>query len=73
MKAVTFEEFLAKKYLTEKRFGLEGCEAFIPALVECFETSAELGKTQPRDEQLKTDNYDLSKQYHWCSEGQRVH
>ncbi|XP_011298114.1 2-oxoglutarate dehydrogenase, mitochondrial isoform X2 [Fopius arisanus] len=43
MRAVTFEGFLAKKYLTEKRFGLEGCEAFIPALIECFETSAETG------------------------------
>nr|XP_003700147.1 PREDICTED: 2-oxoglutarate dehydrogenase, mitochondrial-like [Megachile rotundata] len=40
MRAVTFESFLAKKYPTEKRFGLEGCEAFIPAMVECLETSA---------------------------------
>ncbi|XP_076657627.1 2-oxoglutarate dehydrogenase, mitochondrial [Halictus rubicundus] len=43
MRAVTFEGFLAKKYPTEKRFGLEGCESFIPSMVECMETSAEKG------------------------------
>ncbi|XP_020288809.1 2-oxoglutarate dehydrogenase, mitochondrial-like isoform X2 [Pseudomyrmex gracilis] len=43
MRAVTFEGFLAKKYPTEKRFGLEGCESFIPAIAECIETSAENG------------------------------
>lgn len=40
MRAVSFENFLAKKYGTEKRFGLEGCESFIPAMAECIETSA---------------------------------
>ncbi|KAM0731430.1 2-oxoglutarate dehydrogenase complex component E1 [Formica fusca] len=40
MRAVSFENFLARKYGTEKRFGLEGCEAFIPAMAECMETSA---------------------------------
>ncbi|RLU22182.1 hypothetical protein DMN91_006563 [Ooceraea biroi] len=40
MRAVTFESFLAKKYGTEKRFGLEGCESFIPCMAECIETSA---------------------------------
>ncbi|KAL6255348.1 hypothetical protein P5V15_013686 [Pogonomyrmex californicus] len=40
MRAVNFENFLAKKYGTEKRFGLEGCESFIPAMAECMETSA---------------------------------
>ncbi|KYN32337.1 2-oxoglutarate dehydrogenase, mitochondrial [Trachymyrmex septentrionalis] len=40
MRAVTFEGFLAKKYGTEKRFGLEGCESFIPSMAECMETSA---------------------------------
>lgn len=40
MRAVNFENFLAKKYGTEKRFGLEGCESFIPAMAECIETSA---------------------------------
>ncbi|XP_067217401.1 2-oxoglutarate dehydrogenase complex component E1-like isoform X2 [Linepithema humile] len=43
MRAVTFENFLAKKYGTEKRFGLEGCESFIPAMAECIETAAENG------------------------------
>ena len=27
-----FEEFLAKKFISEKRFGLEGCEVLIPAM-----------------------------------------
>ncbi|XP_018398395.1 PREDICTED: 2-oxoglutarate dehydrogenase, mitochondrial-like [Cyphomyrmex costatus] len=40
MRAVSFENFLAKKYGTEKRFGLEGCESFIPSMAECMETSA---------------------------------
>ncbi|XP_048514874.1 2-oxoglutarate dehydrogenase complex component E1-like [Athalia rosae] len=43
MKAVTFESFLAKKFGSEKRFGLEGCESFIPAVAECLETSSENG------------------------------
>ncbi|XP_076282896.1 2-oxoglutarate dehydrogenase complex component E1-like [Lasioglossum baleicum] len=43
MRAVTCEGFLAKKYPTEKRFGLEGCESFIPSMVECVETLAEKG------------------------------
>ncbi|XP_024937353.1 2-oxoglutarate dehydrogenase, mitochondrial isoform X2 [Cephus cinctus] len=43
MKAVSFEGFLAKKYGAEKRFGLEGSEAFIVAMTQCLETSAEKG------------------------------
>ncbi|XP_035734474.1 2-oxoglutarate dehydrogenase, mitochondrial-like [Vespa mandarinia] len=43
MKAVRFEGFLQKKYASEKRFGLEGCEAFIPAMMQCLETSADKG------------------------------
>lgn len=43
MKAVKFEGFLQKKYASEKRFGLEGCESFIPAMMQCLETSAEKG------------------------------
>ncbi|KAK2580779.1 hypothetical protein KPH14_011514 [Odynerus spinipes] len=43
MKAVTFEGFLQRKYSSEKRFGLEGCEAFIPAMIQAIETSAEKG------------------------------
>lgn len=46
MRAVSFENFLARKYGTEKRFGLEGCEAFIPAMAECMETSALNGDKQ---------------------------
>lgn len=44
MKAVTFEGFLARKFPTEKRFGLEGCESFIPSMNQCLETSAEHGR-----------------------------
>lgn len=43
MKAVSFETFLAKKFGSEKRFGLEGCESFIPAMAECLETSSKKG------------------------------
>ncbi|XP_066584804.1 2-oxoglutarate dehydrogenase, mitochondrial-like [Prorops nasuta] len=43
MRAVTFESFLAKKYGSEKRFGLEGCESFIASTVQVLETSAEKG------------------------------
>ncbi|XP_050585584.1 2-oxoglutarate dehydrogenase, mitochondrial-like isoform X2 [Bombus affinis] len=43
MRAVTFEGFLARKFPTEKRFGLEGSEAFIPSMIQCLETSAENG------------------------------
>ena len=47
MKAVTFESFLAKKYGTEKRFGLEGCESFIASMAQCLESSSELGRYNP--------------------------
>lgn len=43
MQAVSFESFLAKKFGAEKRFGLEGCDSFIPALAQCLETSSENG------------------------------
>lgn len=32
IRATRFEEFLAKKWSSEKRFGLEGCEVLIPAM-----------------------------------------
>jgi 2-oxoglutarate dehydrogenase E1 component len=32
IRATKFEEFLAKKWSSEKRFGLEGCEVLIPAM-----------------------------------------
>ncbi|UXI14218.1 2-oxoglutarate dehydrogenase [Sarcoptes scabiei] len=38
-----FEEFLAKKWSSEKRFGLEGCEVLIPAMKEVIDNSSELG------------------------------
>lgn len=39
----SFEAFLAKKFSSEKRFGLEGCEIMIPAMKECIDTSTKLG------------------------------
>lgn len=38
-----FEEFLQRKWSSEKRFGLEGCEALIPALKTIIEKSSENG------------------------------
>lgn len=38
-----FEDFLAKKWPSEKRFGLEGCEVLIPALKQIIDRSSELG------------------------------
>jgi len=38
-----FESFLASKYSTTKRFGLEGCEVLIPGMEELIDTSADLG------------------------------
>lgn len=38
-----FEAFLAKKFSSEKRFGLEGCEIMIPAMKEVIDTSTRLG------------------------------
>lgn len=34
---------MAKKFSSEKRFGLEGCEIMIPAMKECIDTSTKLG------------------------------
>lgn len=38
-----FESFLAKKWSSEKRFGLEGCEILIPAMKQVIDKSTELG------------------------------
>ena len=38
-----FEEFLASKWTSEKRFGLEGCEVLIPALKTILDSSSEFG------------------------------
>ncbi|XP_017863464.1 PREDICTED: 2-oxoglutarate dehydrogenase, mitochondrial [Drosophila arizonae] len=38
-----FENFLAKKYSSEKRFGLEGCDIMIPIMKEIIDQSSKLG------------------------------
>jgi len=38
-----FEGYLAKKWTSEKRFGLEGCEVLIPALKQIIDVSSTLG------------------------------
>lgn len=38
-----FEDFLARKWSSEKRFGLEGCEVMIPALKTIIDKSSEMG------------------------------
>eukprot|EP00051_Salpingoeca_urceolata_P027485 m.481673 g.481673 ORF g.481673 m.481673 type:complete len:1016 (-) comp22278_c0_seq1:65-3112(-) len=38
-----FEAFLQKKFPSEKRFGLDGCEALIPGLQRLIERASELG------------------------------
>lgn len=42
-RSTKFEEFLAKKWVSEKRFGLEGCEVLIPAMKSVIDRSSELG------------------------------
>ena len=44
--AVSFENFLHTKYVGQKRFSLEGCEAAIPALDALVEAAAEKGVEQ---------------------------
>ncbi|KAJ1908939.1 2-oxoglutarate dehydrogenase E1 component [Tieghemiomyces parasiticus] len=39
----SFERFIAKKWVSEKRFGLEGCEALIPGMKALIDRSVELG------------------------------
>ncbi|KAJ1558822.1 2-oxoglutarate dehydrogenase E1 component, partial [Nowakowskiella sp. JEL0078] len=39
----SFERFVATKYPTEKRFGVEGCEALIPGMKALIDSSVELG------------------------------
>ena len=41
--AVLFEKFLHKKYIGQKRFSLEGCEALIPAIDAIINKGAESG------------------------------
>ncbi|XP_074595074.1 oxoglutarate dehydrogenase Nc73EF isoform X2 [Brevipalpus obovatus] len=42
-RSTKFEEFLAKKWVSEKRFGLEGIEVLIPAMKAIIDKSSELG------------------------------
>lgn len=43
VRSTRLEEFLAKKWSSEKRFGLEGCEVLIPAMKTIIDRSSELG------------------------------
>jgi len=43
LRSTNIEQFLAKKWSSEKRFGLEGCEVLIPALKQVIDSSSELG------------------------------
>lgn len=43
IRATRFEEFLAKKWSSEKRFGLEGCEVLIPAMKSVIDESSAFG------------------------------
>jgi len=38
-----FAQFLQEKYNTMKRFGLEGCETFIPGMKFCMDALKETG------------------------------
>ncbi|MBN3302781.1 2-oxoglutarate dehydrogenase-like, mitochondrial [Amia ocellicauda] len=43
IRSTRFEDFLARKWSSEKRFGLEGCEVLIPALKTIIDKSSEAG------------------------------
>uniref|UniRef100_A0AAQ4RTL3 2-oxoglutarate dehydrogenase complex component E1 n=1 Tax=Gasterosteus aculeatus aculeatus TaxID=481459 RepID=A0AAQ4RTL3_GASAC len=43
IRSTRFEDFLARKWSSEKRFGLEGCEVLIPALKTMIDTSSAAG------------------------------
>lgn len=43
IRSTKFEDFLAKKWPSEKRFGLEGCEVMIPAIKQVIDKSSTLG------------------------------
>uniref|UniRef100_A0A667X938 2-oxoglutarate dehydrogenase complex component E1 n=1 Tax=Myripristis murdjan TaxID=586833 RepID=A0A667X938_9TELE len=43
VRSTRFEEFLQRKWSSEKRFGLEGCESLIPALKTIIDKSSESG------------------------------
>lgn len=43
IKGTHFELFLDKRFNTDKRFGVDGCEVLIPAMNRMVQRSAELG------------------------------
>uniref|UniRef100_A0A9J7XSM9 2-oxoglutarate dehydrogenase complex component E1 n=1 Tax=Cyprinus carpio carpio TaxID=630221 RepID=A0A9J7XSM9_CYPCA len=43
VRSTRFEEFLQRKWSSEKRFGLEGCESLIPALKTIIDKSSDKG------------------------------
>lgn len=43
VQAVGFEQFLHTKFVGQKRFSLEGCETFIPAMSAVIDSGAKLG------------------------------
>lgn len=43
IRSTRFEEFLARKWSSEKRFGLEGCEILIPSMKTIIDSSSALG------------------------------
>uniref|UniRef100_A0A671YIR5 2-oxoglutarate dehydrogenase complex component E1 n=1 Tax=Sparus aurata TaxID=8175 RepID=A0A671YIR5_SPAAU len=43
IRSTRFEEFLQRKWSSEKRFGLEGCESLIPALKTIIDMSSQSG------------------------------
>ncbi|XP_061545844.1 2-oxoglutarate dehydrogenase-like, mitochondrial isoform X3 [Phycodurus eques] len=43
IRSTRFEDFLARKWSSEKRFGLEGCEVLIPALKTIIDSSSATG------------------------------
>ncbi|KAL3079716.1 hypothetical protein niasHS_013998 [Heterodera schachtii] len=43
IRSTKFEDFLAKKWPSEKRFGLEGCEVLVPAIKQVIDRSSALG------------------------------
>ncbi|CAF3244215.1 unnamed protein product [Rotaria socialis] len=43
IRASKFEDYLKRKWSSEKRFGLEGCEALIPAMKMVIDTAANQG------------------------------
>ncbi|GIX96950.1 2-oxoglutarate dehydrogenase-like, mitochondrial [Caerostris extrusa] len=43
IRSTKFEDFLARKWPSEKRFGLEGCEVLIPSMKTVIDRASELG------------------------------